>query len=126
MKITARMYRCTTVPTEYLASVAGVDYGPETPTEKILAALKDQFSPFAPRVQFFFDSNKTVVGIEALAFEVPEPNRLFSAGLIHVDPVDQEDVVRADGALQSEMGRFGISVDTKDFDWKVFCEKSGN
>ena len=146
MKLTIKLYRVVTVPTEWLNSVVGL--GKDAETAKIDAKIREEFYPFAPRFRIFYGTtltkqaskealenavpsevleaaSKTVIGIEAMSFDVSDFNVPF-AGLISADPIDPVDVARIDGALESEMGRMGIATEFEKFEWRTFAEARGN
>jgi hypothetical protein len=144
MKLSVRLYRTVTVPTDHIAGVVGLD-DKGVPTSVLtdlhdaqrtrkdqkaaLAnlefAVRKEFWPFARGIRFFFDPHKTVVGVEAMAFDVSEVNTAM-AGLIDADPAVAEDIARLDGALESELGRMGLTVDFDDFTWRLAYEVKGN
>ena len=67
---------------------------------------------------------KIVFGMEMLAFDVTCEKVPF-AGLCGCDPMDPVDVARADGALRSELERFGLSCEIEELDWRVAYESEG-
>ena len=140
MKLTIKLYRCTTVPTEWLTNIVGL--GKDADAARIDAAIRKQFYPFAPRFRIFYGAafagskdslptdvietaSKTVIGIEAMSFDVSDFNVPF-AGLISADPINPVDVARIDGALESELSRIGIAVEFEKFEWRTLAEAKGN
>lgn len=142
MKLTIKLYRVTTIPTEWLTSIVGLPKDAQTPA--IDAKIREEFYPFAPRFCIFYGAtftdqasrdalppevvetaSKTVIGIEAMSFDISDFNVPF-AGLISADPIDPVDVARIDGALESEMSRMGIATEFENYEWRTMAESKGN
>jgi len=127
MKITIKLYRVTTVPTEALAVAAGLSHETVDP-QRIETALRDKYSPLAPRLVIFwhsFTTSKTAVGMEALAFSLAEA-KVPCAGLAQVDPMESVDVNRMDGALEGELNRMGIYTEFENMEWRCSYDIQGN
>lgn len=129
MKVTCKMFRCTTIRTAELMAAAGFDGDEQIAIDLLMKAVREKFRPFSPRFKIFFPSDvattKTVVGIEAMVFDIPEAN-VPMAGLVMMEPGSPEDTARADGALESELNRMGIGTDLDDREWRMSYELKGN
>lgn len=130
MKLTVKVYRVTYIPGDELLAAAGFDpSAPNTPGHaQLMAAIKEKFSPLANRFKIFFNtfvSQKLVVGMEAMSFDIQQPETP-QAGLVMTDPMLPQDVDRIDGALESELNRMGIGADFENYEWRVAYETKGN
>lgn len=128
MKFNVSMYRVVTVPTVHLKASAGLEL--DVPNDKSEEKIKESFGPhLAPGFKIFWNVSdtypKTLCGMEAMRFDIPEPD-IASAGLVECDPVNQDDIHRLDGALQSELRRFGIYVTrVEDHEWRMYYNVKG-
>jgi hypothetical protein len=130
MKLSLRIYRCATVPQHWIASLLGLP--DETPAGKLDEELRAKFRPFPPRLKIWWCGkadelsigegglpkfNHVVIGMEALSFDLTE-QKIPCGGICMTDPMDPLDVDRMDGALESEIARWGMSVDFG-FEWRA-------
>jgi hypothetical protein len=142
MKLSFKLYRTVTIPAMDVVAVCGAEGKTVLETEAI---FRKNFYPFAPRLKAFwpeslneragpYDSGDSVpcrvnllmtFGMEMLAFDVACEKIPF-AGLCGCDPMDPVDVARADGALRSELERFGLSCEIDNFEWRVEYNLAGN
>lgn len=140
MKLSFRLYRCVTVPQHWFSSLLGMpdDAAPAKLEEK----LRQEFGPLAPRLQVWWlkqplvepdlgmygprvdPSAHAVIGVEAMAFDVTE-QKIPCGGVCSTEPMDPQDVDRIDGALESELNRWGITTEFKDFQWRVAYSLTG-
>lgn len=129
MKIIVKLYRTTTVPTSEVLAAAGMDPDTEGPSAPVMHALREKYGPFPPRFEFFLPADtsviKTVIGMETMSFDVPEAN-LPKAGLVLADPMTSQDIDRVDGAIESELGRMGISTNFEGYEWRLAFRTKGN
>jgi len=144
MKLTATLYRSTSVPTKDLITIAGFDVktavidgescyvlpdGVPLLEKTLNTALRSQFAPLAPRFKIFYPPNLvakyTPIGIEVMSFDLTEA-QILKAGIVYADPINSQDIERVDGALESELGRLGLNVPDEEFDWKMAYETKGN
>jgi hypothetical protein len=128
MKLSVRLYRTVSIPTSHVAGVVGLDsddFSGDTKLSEIEEQLRKEFYPFARGLRMFMDRARTVVGIEAMAFDVSDVSAAV-AGLVDTDPAKPEDVARLDGALESEMSRMGLSVEFENFEWRLAYDTRGN
>jgi len=133
MKLSFKLFRCASIPQYWIASLLGLP--PETPASILEGKLREENGPLAPRLKiwwskFSFEDLKTLgiggpetaakatIGMEALAFDLTEQN-IPCAGVCSTDPFVPQDIDRLDGALESELNRWGLSVEFKNFDWKA-------
>lgn len=124
MRHTVRLVRTCAIPTEYLKGAVGARL--EAKEAEVLAQIKDQFGPLAPRVRFFVpEAGPSLATIEVMSFDIKATGVPF-AGLVNSDPIDTAEIHRVDGALQSELNRMGIVANTKDFGWRSFVTIDGN
>lgn len=131
MKLIASLYRTVTVPTSNLIAAAQIDEPSGDintipgGVDQISAALKDEFYPFAPRFKLFWGPRMTLAGIEAMSFNIEDKDRV-PTGIVTADPMKSSDVERIDGALESELGRLGITIDPDEIAWRMHYEVKGN
>jgi len=144
MRISIRMYRAVKVPIEYLREAAGSSQGSSQAAE-MQAALLEKYGPMSPTLKLFWPSvkgqdlpaddeaevlvhgsmgNVVVVGLDVMGFELPEA-KVPMAGIVSSDPLDEKEIWMVDGALRAEMGRMGIMVEPKDFEWRFWYEVRG-
>lgn len=125
MSMNVQMYRVASVPTEHIYGAIGLSSSgdsQEVASDKAEAELRKRFGPhLPPGVRIFWGSRRTVVGIEAMSFNLAEA-RVPMAGLVQADPVDPVAVHRMDGALESELKRWGIWTKPEDYEWRVAYE----
>ena len=131
-KLSWRLYRCVTIPQSWFSGLLGVSV--DTVPAKLEEKLRDEFGPFAPRLRIWWAKTSdsgfgatqgeessspghVTVGIECQAYDLTV-KKVPCSGLCSVDPMVPQDVDRVDGALESELNRWGITVEFKDFDWK--------
>lgn len=90
-------------------------------------AFKEDFGPLAAGMKFFYlPGNKSIVGMEAMKFEVSEAHQP-TAGIILTDLMDEKHVRMLDGALLSELNRYGIyDLEPKDCTWRISYSVEGN
>ncbi len=125
MKLTAKLYRVTTIRTDELIAACGKDPKLGNWTEQLEALVNVKYRPLAPRFQIWTSGTKTVVGMEVMAFDVQDAN-IPMAGLVMADPMIPQDVDRVDGALESELNRMNISTNFDHFEWRFGYEIKGN
>lgn len=127
MKISVRLYRVASVPTEHMKALAG--HEADAGSADVMASIKDQFGPLLPRLKFFWPDDPTFrtvhVGLEVMAFDLLAAN-VPTAGLVFHDPIDREEVLRADGALQGELSRIGVWSEPEKFEWRAWYDVKGN
>ena len=138
MKLSFRLYRCVSVPQHWFASLLGMPG--DTPPARMEAKLREDFGPFAPRLQVWWTMQpatnpveetinpalmgNAIIGIEAMAFDVAE-QKIPCGGVCSTEPMDPQDIDRIDGALESELNRWGITTEFKDFQWRVAYSLAG-
>lgn len=128
MKVNFRLYRTITIPTNHLKGTVGLEA--DAGNELAARRIQESFGPhMAPGFRIFWPQEpgyrKTVVGIEAMSFDLTDPN-VAQAGFIQADPIDPVVVHRLDGALQSELRRFGIYLTkAEDHEWRATYEVRG-
>ena len=124
-KALVKFYRVARVPTAHLLAAVGLDTGGDVGTAR--ERMKEKFAPFAPGLAIFWQENPssfTICGMEAMSFSV-EANQVPCAGITSCDPCTPKDVDQMDGALKSELSRFGVWVaPDKDFEWRLTYELS--
>jgi hypothetical protein len=129
MKIIVKLYRVTTIRTAELLAAAGEDPESEMTGTELSQLVKDNFGPLHPTLQIFYPADtsfrKTVVGMEAMLFDLQDVN-IPQSGLIMVDPISPQDVDRIDGAVEAELNRMGISTDFECFEWRMVYQIIGN
>ena len=136
MKVKVQLMRTVMVPTQELAwSLFRHDLKP-VGKDQCEEALRKKYGPSANGIRFFWNfgdlsalPNQTVVGIEVMRFDVSEADHP-QEGLIEADFLNQEEVLRREGALVSELERIGIylmpSTDGSPYEWRVVYELEGN
>jgi hypothetical protein len=125
MKITAKLYRVTTIRTAELLAAVGLDSDIQISPAELSMKVRQEYGPLAPRFQFWISESKTVCGIEAIAFDLQDVN-VPMAGLVMVDPLISQDVDRTDGAIESELNRMNIGTDFFGYEWRIAYEVKGN
>ena len=129
MKLMTTLYRVTTIRTAELIAAVGKDPDTEITGSELNQLVKEKFGPLAPRFRIFVppDSSvtKTIVGCEAMCFDVPEAN-VPMAGLVMVDPMEPKDVDRIDGAIESELNRLGLGTEWQGYEWRFYFRTLGN
>ena len=124
-RIIFRIYRTITVPTEHMKGTLGLDQ--DAPNDKADLKLKEVFGPhFSPGFKVFWPEEpgyrKTVVGIEAMSFEVGKTG-VAQAGFVTCDPIHADVVHRLDGSLEGELRRLGIYMTkAEDHEWRGYYE----
>jgi hypothetical protein len=128
MKLTVSLYRVTTIRTAELLAAAGLEQDSNI-NSPWMSLIKDAFKPFPPRFKIFYPADpkaaKTVVGVEAMSFDITEVN-VPMAGLVTADPMSPQDVDRLDGGIESELNRMGISTGFERYEWRIAYEVKGN
>ncbi len=124
MRVAVKIYRAVKVSTVHLKQTVGLEI--EASNDKADQSLKKTFGPhMAPGLKIFwpepFGFKTTIVGMEALGFDVPVPTQTPQAtdSLIMCDPINDRDTHRIDGALRGELMRMGLWTDAKDYEWRV-------
>src|SRR4051812_39341779 len=116
----ARIFRTVPIKVVDLNGALGLDE--ESPAAATEAVLKDKFGPLALRFKIFFSDvsyQKTAparlaqAGIEIMSFD-SKFDGYPQSGIVHCDPLVQDDIHRADGALWSELSRIGIYTSVDD------------
>lgn len=129
MKLIAKLYRVTTIRTAELLAVLGKDPDCDGTSAELAAKIRERFGRSTPRFNIFYPSDlavpKTVVGMEAMSFDVREAN-VPMAGIVMADPLRQQDVDRIDGAIEAELNRMGIWTEFIGFEWRMAYEIEGN
>lgn len=129
MKLIVSLYRVTTIRTAELLAAIGKEPETDMSGDELLAQVKAKYKPFPPRFRIFYPPdttvNKTVVGMEALSFDIRDAD-VPQAGLVMVDPMSSQDVDRVDGAIESELNRLGIGTDFCGYEWRVAFSLKGN
>ena len=130
MKITGKLYRTTTIRTAELIAAVGKDPETEMTGAELAALVKAKFGPLPPRFTIFYPgdtrfSKSLVVGLECMVFDVQEVKTPM-AGLVMADPMKPQDIDRVDGAIESELNRFGIWTDFSNYDFRFSYECKGN
>lgn len=129
MLLTVKLYRVTTIRTAELLAGAGLDVDKAMDGPELLAIIKQKYKPMAQRFKIFAPPDttvsKTVVGMEAIAFDIPNANVAMS-GLVYADPMTPEDIARLDGAIESELNRLNCGTDFKGYEWRCAYEVKGN
>lgn len=124
-KASVKFYRVARVPTSHLLAAIGLESGTKVSVAR--GKMKDNFAPFAPGLAIFWQdtpSSFTICGMEAMSFSV-EANQIPCAGITSCDPCTPKDVDQLDGALKSELSRFGVWVaPDKEFEWRLTYELS--
>lgn len=124
-KASVKFYRVAKVPTDHLLAAIGIETG--VPVVVAKEKMKERFAPFAPGLAIFWQETPasfTLCGMEAMSFAV-EANQVPCAGITSCDPCTPKDVDQLDGALKSELSRFGVWVaPDKDFEWRLTYELS--
>lgn len=122
-KATFKMFRTTKVSTAHLWASAGLEI--DKSVDHAREELKKRYAPFAPRLSIFWNSSSTsatLVGMEVMSFDVDADDQVPRAGIVLCDPVSVKDVHESDGALHSELQRFGLWSETKDYEWRVLYD----
>jgi len=124
MRVAVKIYRTVKVPTAHLKQSVGLET--EAPNDKADLAVKETFGPhMAPGLKIFWPEpagfKTTVVGMEALGFDVPVPTQTPQAtdALTMCDPINDRDTHRIDGSLRGELMRMGLWTEAKDYEWRV-------
>lgn len=134
MKLKVTLLRTVQVPTQELVWTLFGDVGKPVQRTDIYVAFREKFSPVVKGIKFFWNFNhtkqlpeETTVGIEVMNFDIREAERV-QEGLIEADFLDQDDVLRREGALLSELERIGIFLirDTNPFGWRIYYAIEGN
>lgn len=131
MRLDARLYRVIKVPVENLRAAAGLHS--YTPNDEIVPGLRAIFGILAPRFRIFVDAvdplsdlpGEALCGVEVMRFSVKDAHRP-QAGLVTADPLSPRQVQMADGALASELERFGVEIDVEGIEWRMEYEVRGN
>jgi len=140
VKASFKLYRAIAVPRHWFASL--LDLPENTTGNKLEEKLRTDVGRLPPRMKIWWGppillpnaiegtadlqplESKTVVGMEALSFDMTERNIPFGA-LCSTDPMVAEDVARADGALAYELERWGMTVEFQDFTWVAEFDVTG-
>ena len=129
MKLIVKLYRVTTIRTAELMAGCGLDPEKVIDGAALLTAVKNKFKPLAPRFHIFAPPDttvkKTVVGTEAISFDVLEADAPM-AGLVYADPMKPEDIARIDGSIESELNRLNCSTDFIGYEWRCAYTVIGN
>lgn len=153
MRLDATLYRVIRIPLNHLRAAAAFekiyksiqsdtkDEIPEFSTDnsQIEEGLRHRFGILAPRFKIFSHiehDNRLVMGrtseddyaycgMEVIRFSLKDAHRP-QAGIVTADPICKEAILMADGALASELERFGIEIETKDIEWRMAYACSGN
>ena len=121
-KVTVRLYRITTIPTTELIAAVGEDPKEDIPSIGLDKLIKEKFRYFNPGFKIFYSTSvKTVVGMEAMVFDITTPS-MAMAGLISSDPLNPIDVARIEGALEGELNKMGIGTNFQNYEWRVAYE----
>lgn len=127
MRVIFRLYRTAKIRTDQLKGLVGFELS--APNDKTAVALKEKYGPhFAYGFRIFWQDSApefrtTVVGIEAMAFDVGAPGGTPVAGLVTCDPISSEQIHRLDGALHSEIQRLGLPTSSGDeYEWRGWYE----
>ena len=114
------LYRVASIPTEHLYGAVGAAEG--TTSEKAEAALRQRFGPhLPPGLKIFWNDRRTVVGVEVMNFSLTHA-AVPMAGLAQADPISPTAINRVDGALESELKRWGIWTKPEDYEWRMAYE----
>lgn len=140
MKLSVRLYRVAKVRMDHLRAAAGIthlaphihasdsvitkgiikSFGPMAPGMKVFCA-----EPPNPNDSGYIEPQPGLVGMEMIGFDLPKANAAM-AGVVRADPINEKEVDRLDGALQSELSRWGIYVEVTSFETRMAYEKDGN
>jgi hypothetical protein len=150
MQVTIKVYRTAKVDTEHLKGCVGLERSDHP--EVVMRALRDKFGPMAHGINIFWteqaklpkgmlsevrlpedgeqpDQNlvgvfrTTIVGIEVMGFSVTA--RFPQAGVASADPLNKVAIDRVDGALASELARWGLVADPDEFEWRCWYDLRG-
>lgn len=141
MKLSVRMYRVAKVDMDHLRAAAGLS-GYENANEDnklddlVMRGLVKAFGPLAIGLKIFCPERPSVldpegarhfglVGMEMMGFDLPHAETAVS-GIVRADPIDEKDMDRLDGALLSELSRWGIYVEPSWLDTRMAYSKDGN
>ena len=128
MRVIFRLYRTITIPTEHMKGILSLEADAQNDVAD--QKMKELYGPhFSPGFKVFWPEEpgyrKTVVGIEAMAFDVGSPGTA-QAGFVSCDPIHNDAVQRLDGALEGELRRIGIyNTKAEDHQWRGYYEIKG-
>jgi hypothetical protein len=127
MKLRVKLYRAVELHTSIAKGVLGLK--PDELAANCDVYLKDQFGPLAPRIKIVWPDSgsiKTIAGAEMIAFDVPRVG-VPSSGIVLGDPLVSSEVSEAEGALRSELARYGVFLEPdQKFEWRLYYEVEGN
>lgn len=122
MPMIVEFYRVASIPTEHLYGAVGLDSHEPVQSDVAEAALRRRFGPhLPPGIKIFWGDRRTVVGIEAMSFSLTDDS-IPMAGLAQADPMDPDAIHRIDGALESELKRWGVWTKPEDYEWRAAYE----
>lgn len=145
MQVYIKIYRTAKVDTEHLKGCVGMEKD-EHP-EVVMQALQEKFGPMAHGIKVFWteqakpsnyrfsedgeqpDQNligvfrTTIVGIEVMGFNMTA--KFPQAGVASADPLNKVAIDRVDGALASELTRWGLVADPDEFEWRCWYDLRG-
>ncbi len=128
MKVKVQLYRVASVQADDIRHVVGC----QGKASEVLATLREKFGPLAGGIRVFWnivpdegqgesDPMMAYVGIEAMAFDVGT-DVIPVAGLVQTDPMSSEDLFKLDGALESELARWGLYMPSEAYEWRCYYE----
>ena len=127
MKLKVKLYRAVELHTSIAKGSLGAK--PDELAANCEVLMTDQFGPLAPRIKIIWPDSasiKTIAGAEMIAFDVPRVG-VPSSGIVLGDPLESKEVSEAEGALRSELARYGIYLEPEQkFEWRLFYEVEGN
>ena len=124
MRFKIKVYRAAKVPAKFIVAAVGADT--DSPPDVVKAKLVENFAPMAPGIALYAEGNKYVITKEIMAFDIRQAGTPFAATMVECDPLLTHEIHRADGALESELNRMGITTDPKDYEWRSIVIPEGN
>ena len=132
MKLSFKLFRCVSVPQHWFESILE---SPGAAAAILDAKLRRELGPFPSRLKIWWSKpqpglattatetvsdkfNHVVIGIEVLAFDLTEQG-VPCGGVCSTDPLVAQDIDRVDGALESELNRWGITTEFEGFEWRA-------